>query len=61
MNGEQTMRLMAIIMSALSLGIGFYSLTKNAKNKTLIQFIALAMMGLLLIQICVLLCILSPR
>jgi len=61
MSGEQAVRWVATIMSALSLGIGLYNLMKNARNKTLLRFIALAIVGLLLIQICILLYILSSK
>jgi hypothetical protein len=59
MNGAQAMGWTTIIMSALSLGIAIYNLVKKAGKQALLRFIALAIAGLLFIQVYVLIYILS--
>ena len=54
MNGEQAIKWTSIITSVLSLGIAIYNLVKKAGNKALLRFIALAIAGLLFIQVYVL-------
>jgi hypothetical protein len=56
---EQTMRCVATIMTALSLGMGIYNLMTNAGDSILLRFIVLAIVALLLIQIYILIYLLS--